>query len=186
METQTKEYEIVLPESTDWIVRVQERAAMYMKKYESCAQSVLASFMEEFGVDNPMVMRSAGAMHGGMQCSMTCGVYTAGLMILGLIIGREDLTQGVDGLAPIFMPGQDLIRRLDSRLGSRSCLEITGVDMNDLEQVAKFYESGDWEKCIDLVANGAEEIGMFLKKLEENGELYRIAKETEATGNYSI
>ncbi|MCP4634836.1 MAG: hypothetical protein GY855_18055, partial [candidate division Zixibacteria bacterium] len=59
-------------------------------------------------------------------------------------------------------------------------------DMNDLEQVAKFYESGDWEKCIDLVANGAEEIGIFLKELDENGELYRIAKNTEATGSSSI
>ncbi len=59
-----------------------------MKNYESCSQAILAAFMGVFDVEDPFVMASAGALHGGMMASLTCGIYTSGLMVLGLLIGR--------------------------------------------------------------------------------------------------
>ena len=165
--------EIKLPKTEDWIARVRERSLSNMKQYQSCTQSVLGAFMEELGIRDPLVMRSAGAMHGGMMCSYTCGVHVAGAMVLGLLMGREDLEQGLDGLLPIVGPAQELMMRLNKKFGSHSCKELTGVDFTDLEAAMNFMVSKDHDKCVERVAEGAEEIGLFLKELEDSGELFR-------------
>jgi C_GCAxxG_C_C family probable redox protein len=164
---------IKLPNSSDWVSRVKAKALNNMTQHESCTQSVVAAFMEELGIKDPLVIRSAGAMHGGMLCSYTCGVHVAGAMVLGLLMGREDLEQGLDGLLPIVGPTQELMARLNEKLGSHSCKELTGVDFTDLEAAMVFMNSKDHDKCLERVAEGAEEIGLFLKQLEERGELFR-------------
>jgi hypothetical protein len=94
-------------------------------------------------------------------------------MVLALLMGRERLDSGVDGLFPIMAPGQELVTRLVKRLGSHSCKELSGVDFTDMDQVMEYYASGDYEQCLSFVAEGAEEIGLFLKELDERGELFR-------------
>ncbi len=164
---------INLPQGEEWIARVTEKSLDCMKRNHSCTQSILTAFMEELGIDDPMVIRAAGGMHAGMLCSMTCGVHTAGLMVLGLLMGREKIEAGLDGLLPIMGPGQELVARLDKRIGSNSCKELSGIDFTDLEQVTQYYATKEYEKCFSFVKDGAEEIALFLKEMEEKGELFR-------------
>jgi hypothetical protein len=164
---------VKLPESWEWIQRVKEKAYDNMKNHESCAQSLLAAFMDELGMHDPMVIRSAGAFHGGMTSSLFCGVHAAGLMVLGMLVGRENIELGLDGLMPIMTPAQDLLKRLDKRIGSSSCKELTGVDFTDAEQAINFLVTNEIAKCFDRVGDGAEEIALFLKELEEGGMLFR-------------
>jgi C_GCAxxG_C_C family probable redox protein len=144
-----------------------------VSRYESCTQSIVAAFMDELGIDDPMVIRAAGGMHGGMVSSLTCGIVSAAMMVLGLLMGRENLEEGIDGIFPIVVPGQDLIARLEKRLGSTSCKELSGVDFTDLEKAMHFIASGENAKCFDHVADGAEEIARFLQERSEKGELFR-------------
>ena len=164
---------VALPQSPDWVEKVKEKAFHNMSRHESCTQSILAAFMDELGIEDPLVIRAAGALHGGMVSSLTCGIHAAGTMVLGLLIGREKLERGLDGLLPIVVPAQELIKRLNRRLGSSSCKELTGVDFTDMEAAIGFYAAGENAKCFDLVAQGAEEIALFLKELEESGQLFR-------------
>lgn len=164
---------ISLPHGTEWISKVKKRSFNNIVRYGDCTQSILEAFMEELEIRDPHVIRSAGAMHGGMLCSLTCGIHTAAMMVLGLLIGREKLEQGLDGLIPVVLPAQELILRLNRRIGSHSCRELTGVDFTDLEQAMEFISSKKHEKCHFRVAEGAEEIGLVLKELEERGELFR-------------
>jgi C_GCAxxG_C_C family probable redox protein len=165
--------EITVPADPDWPARVRARAHHIVSRYESCTQSIVAAFMEEFGIDDSLVLRAAGGMHGGMVSSLTCGIVSAGMMVLGLLIGRENLEEGLDGIFPIVVPGQDLVARLEKRLGSTSCQELSGVDFKDLGQAMQFISSGENAKCFDHVADGAEEIARFLQELSEKGELFR-------------
>jgi hypothetical protein len=55
---------------------------------------------------------------------LTCGVHSAGVIVMGMIMGRERLEEGLDGLLPMVLPTQELIRRLNVRLGSNSCTEF--------------------------------------------------------------
>lgn len=164
---------VTLPERTDWIERVKDKSRDNMVRYHNCTQSILAAFMEEFGLDDPLVISAAGAMQGGMLTSLTCGVHTAGMMVLGLLMGREKLEQGIDAIFPVVVPAQKLIKRLNERLGSHSCRELSGVDFTDLQRAMEFYSSEEHEKCFGYVEEGAEEIALFLKKLEERGELFK-------------
>jgi C_GCAxxG_C_C family probable redox protein len=164
---------VSLPEGTEWISRVRDRAQQNMVRYHNCTQSILGAFMEEFGIDDPLVISAAGAMQGGMLTSLTCGVHTGGMMVLGLLMGREKLDQGIDAMFPIIGPAQKLIQRLNKRLGSHSCRELTGVDFTDLARAMEFYSSEEHEKCFNYVEEGAEEIALFLKELEEAGELFK-------------
>jgi C_GCAxxG_C_C family probable redox protein len=165
--------QISLPQSADWVARVRESAEYNMKRYESCSQSILAAFMGEFGVEDPLVMASAGGLHGGMMASLTCGIYTGGLMVLGLLIGRPRIEQGLDGMFPIIMPTQELLSRLKNKIGSYSCQELTGADFSNLNQAIAFMSSEDYEKCRTRVADGAEQIGHFLVELNGRGVLFR-------------
>ena len=165
--------ELTVPADPDWPARVRDRAHHIVSTHESCSQAIVAAFMEEFGIDDPLVLRAAGGMHAGMVTSLTCGIVSAGIMVLGLLMGRDDIEQGLDGIFPIIVPGQDLVARLEKRLGSTSCQELSGVDFRDLEQAMKFMSSGESTKCFEHVANGAEEIARFLQELSEKGELFR-------------
>jgi C_GCAxxG_C_C family probable redox protein len=167
--------EIMLHRTEDWIEQATERARYIMENHESCAQSILAAFMEALEIQNPLLLRAAGGFHGGMMSSLICGIHTAGLMVLGLLMGRENLEEGLNGLVPIIQPAQELMARLNQRLGSHSCKELTGVDFTDLNQAMAFYNiSGENKKCIDRVARGTREIALFLKEKQESGELFRI------------
>lgn len=164
---------VTLPQSPDWIERVREKAYQNMKNHESCSQSLLAAFMDELAIRDPMVIRAAGAFHGGLVSSLVCGVHTAGLMVLGILIGREKLELGLDGLLPIVTPAQELIKRLDGRLGSSSCRDLTGVDFTDADAAIHFYVTKQNEKCFGRVAEGAEEIARFLEEMKDDGRLFR-------------
>ena len=173
MQSVTDVHEISLPQSEDWVERVKEKAGRYMRKHESCAQCVLGAFTEELGIENPMMMASAGAFHAGLSNSLTCGIYTGGLMVLGLFMGRDRIEQGLDGLFPIMLPAQELVDRLQKKMGSASCRELTGVDFTDMNQAIAFFGTEGHEKCMSRVAEGAEEIALFLKNLNERGDLFR-------------
>jgi hypothetical protein len=95
------------------------------------------------------------------------------MLVLGLLIGRENIEEGLDGVFPIAIPGQDLIRRLNARIGSHSCKELTGVDFTDLDEALAFHASKEHERCFVRVADGAEEIALFIKELDQNGEIFR-------------
>jgi len=174
MKTENELKEITLPTSSDWVERVKEKAINNATQYGSCTQSILSAFMEEFGIDDPLLFSAAGAMHIGMLTSLTCGIQSAAMMVLGLMMGRERLEQGRDAMAPIMGPGQELIRRINSRIGGHSCRELSGTDFTDLEQAIAFKQSEDFEKCLFRMRDGAEEIALFLKELDEKGELFSI------------
>jgi C_GCAxxG_C_C family probable redox protein len=174
---QTATGEIVVPDGDEWILRIKDKAFENMKRHDGCAQVIVDAFMEEWGIRDPWVLRSATAFLGGMLSSYTCGVHVAGLMVLGLLIGRENIEDGLDGVFPIAMPGQELIRRLNAKIGSHSCKELTGVDFTDLNAALEFHASKAHEKCFDRVSDGAAEIALFVKELNEKGELFRHSGE---------
>ena len=163
---------ITLPEDHSWIAIAARQAADNMHRHHGCAQSILAAFMAAFHMDAPAVMRSAAGMMGGLMVSETCGIHTAGMMILGMLMGREDIGQGLDGLWPIVVPGQELMARLTQKLGAASCRELTGVDFTDLPQAAAYMAGDGHARCVARVQEGAMTIADHLMRLQRAGALF--------------
>lgn len=162
-----------IPEDAGWPGSVAYRARKNMQSYESCVQAILEPFLSDFGIDPGWVMRAGGALHAGGLCSLTCGVHTAGLMVLGLVVGREDMSQGPDGLLPVVAPAQELVKELTDLLGSASCRKLTGVDFTDLNKALAFMAGPGRALCIGRVEQGAEAIARFLQAQKEAGLLFR-------------
>jgi hypothetical protein len=94
-------------------------------------------------------------------------------MVLGLFMGRDRIEQGLDGLFPIMGPAQELVTRLKKKLGSASCRELTGVDFTNMKEAGEFMGSEGPERCASWVGEAAGEIAVFLKELNERGDLFR-------------
>lgn len=162
---------LAIPEGTEWVKEVSQRAENYMRRYGNCAQSIVVAFSEILQIDAPWVSRASSGFLGGMMHSLTCGVQTGGVMVLGLLMGRDRLEEGQDGLYPIALATQELLQRINDRLGSHSCLELTGVDFTDFRQAVAFSRSDAHEKCFTRVAEGAEVIAEMISELRQKGEL---------------
>jgi C_GCAxxG_C_C family probable redox protein len=163
---------LILPEGESWIHDVRHKAEENMTRYDNCTQSIVAAFAEVLNLEDQGVLKTASGFLGGMVSSLTCGVHSAGVIVMGMIMGRERLEEGLDGLMPMVIPTQELIRRLNERLGSHSCKELTGVDFTDLEQAMAYRLSDDHQKCIARVADGAEEIAKLIKDKHLAGEIF--------------
>ena len=174
MTQQTAIETINIPESVDWPSTIRNQAIQNVRNYDSCAQSILAAFMEALNIKDPLVMRSAGALFGGMVSSLTCGVHTSAIMVLGLLLGRDSLEDGFDGLVPVVFPAQELIKRLNQRIGGHSCKELTGIDFLDLEQAMRYRQSPEHETCVQRIGEGAEILAALLQELSRKGELFRV------------
>ncbi|MBU3917124.1 C-GCAxxG-C-C family protein [bacterium] len=174
MKNPNKIVDIKLPQNGGWIDQIKKEAYSNMKKYGNCTQAMLVPFLKIFDIDNPQLVASAGSMQGGMLASQTCGVYSAGMMVLGLLIGRKNIEQGHEAMYPIIGPAQKLNKKFRDYLGSYSCQELTGVDFTDLNAAMVFGMSEDHKKCIQRVSDGAGIIAELLVELKEKGELFRI------------
>ena len=82
-----------------------------MTRYDTCTQSIVAAFAEVLGLEDGGVLKAASGFWGGMVSSLTCGVHSAGVIVMGMIMERDRLDRRIDGLLPMVFPTQELIRR---------------------------------------------------------------------------
>jgi C_GCAxxG_C_C family probable redox protein len=164
--------ELKLPEGRDWIQDVRKKAEENMRHYDNCTQSIVAAFMDVLGLEDRWVLKSTSGFIGGMMSSLTCGIHAAGVIVIGLLMGRKRLEDGLDGIFPSVLPTQELIHRLNKKLGSHSCRELTGVDFTDLDQAMAFQSSEGHQQCISRVADGAEEIAKLISEKHDAGEVF--------------
>ena len=167
-----KRMPLSLPEGDQWIQDVRQKAQDNMTQNDNCTQSIVAAFVEVLGLEDDGVLKAASGFWGGMVSSLTCGVHSAGGILLGMIMGRGRLDEGLDGLLPMGLPTQELIPRVNARLGSHSCRELTGVDFTDLEQAMAYRASDGHQKCIACVTDGAEEIARLIRDKYVAGEVF--------------
>jgi len=69
------------------------KKALEYDKYSGCSQSVLLALQEAFDTGNMESFKAATVLSGGVaRKGETCGALIGGLLALGLVIGREDMT----------------------------------------------------------------------------------------------
>lgn len=105
-----------------------------------CAESVLLAVAQGLGVSSPLIPRLATGFCSGLARSCgTCGAFSAGVMGLGLALGRDS---GSDELDETYGPAQEFREFFLARFGSLNCRELTGHDLGSPQGLAAYREEG--------------------------------------------
>lgn len=105
-----------------------------------CAEAVLLGVSQGLGVASPLIPRLATGFCSGLSRSCgPCGAFMAGVMALGLVLGRDS---GQDDLDETYGPAQEYREYFLERFGSLSCREITGHDLGSPEGLLAYRQEG--------------------------------------------
>ncbi len=132
-----------------------ELAAQYHERGYGCAQSVLASFAGDFGLDEGLALKLATGFGSGMgrMCEV-CGALTGAFMVIGLKYGKEktDGTRYGNETETTYSLVTAVANKFRERNGSIYCRELIGHDLMDPVERAKVVELGLFKttcrKCI--------------------------------------
>lgn len=109
------------------IEKAADLAYQYEMKYFGCSQTVLCALMETFGVGSPNVLRAATTFAGGVaRRGNVCGSLSGGLIMIGLLTGRDDLEM-FDQYQRGMKFADRLCKKFEAVYGSVVCKDIQKI-----------------------------------------------------------
>ena len=114
------------------------------------------------------MIRAVGGLGGGVAgMGEVCGALSGGMAALGLRVGRGHPSERED--LRLFLWGQELYAWFASLGGCKPegtvlCREITETDFRDPAQLARFFQSGRFEQCMELASRTAVQVGNTLRR----------------------
>lgn len=129
-----------------------------------CSQVIVQTFLDVFGEDNPAVSMASSPFAAGMALTgNTCGALIGGLMVLGMVFGRRDVHEGMEGILAGIKPLRRMIRTFEEKRGGKiACREITGTDLADPKKAEAYFGSGGLERCARMMAEVSGYVGRVL------------------------
>jgi C_GCAxxG_C_C family probable redox protein len=129
----------------------------------NCAQSVLTSFCEDFGLNKDLALKIARGFGGGMgQSKGICGAVTGAYMVLGL--GLKPLTDPLKNRAEMGNTMAEFNRRFKQLHGSLNCTELCGYDLSIPEKATEAHQKGVFANiCPGLVRDAVKILEDILK-----------------------
>jgi C_GCAxxG_C_C family probable redox protein len=134
-----------------------DKAVACFKETFNCAQSVLAAYCEELGLDKGTALKIATGFGGGMgSMGEVCGAVTGAFMVISLKYGRtkaDDLPAKEKTAALV----QEFTRRFKEKNRTISCRQLLGCDLTAPSGKKEAQEKGLYKTlCAPLVADAAE------------------------------
>jgi C_GCAxxG_C_C family probable redox protein len=111
----------------------EQRIAVALMRFDNgfhCAQAVLESYADDFGLDPLLARRMGAALAGGSTVGGECGAVAAGYLVLGMRHGLTRPTFGdVDQEQELFGRLRRFVAEFRKRHGSLCCRELLGIDV---------------------------------------------------------
>jgi C_GCAxxG_C_C family probable redox protein len=121
----------------------------------NCAQSVLAAFASQLGLEESQALKIASPFGGGIsRRGEVCGAVTGALMALGL--GRGSDTPA--GKENTYQLGQDFLQRFEIKHGTIHCKELINIDISTPEGRQQARAGGVFTSLCPLFLRTATEI----------------------------
>lgn len=146
--------------------------------YWGCSQAVVSALMQVFGIGSPDVLRVSTAFAAGVvRRGNVCGALSGGLIMIGFLVGRDDLEmkeqyqRGIDF-------GSELYRRFEEKIGSAICTEIQKIKwgrsfkLTDPEERELFFKEGAHgpKGCPTVTREGARLAAEIIVDILEQGK----------------
>jgi len=125
-------------------------------KCHGCGQVLVHSFLKTLKIDNPELIMASSPFFGGMALTgNTCGALLGGLMVLGLLYGRKDVSEEVPGLIKGVKPLRKFIQFFGEQNKNMNCRDITGTDLADPQKAEAYFAAGGLARCAGILAQVA-------------------------------
>jgi C_GCAxxG_C_C family probable redox protein len=136
----------------------------YQQGY-NCAQSVLAGFCSEFGLEQDIALRLAAALGGGMgRTAQTCGAVSGALMVIGLKFGQTD-PQDKPAKERAYQLAQRFVEEFRLRHYDINCPGLLGVDISQPDGLAYARDNDIFNLfCPQFVRSAAEILETVLEE----------------------
>jgi len=128
----------------------------YMKLSHNCAQSTFLVLSEQFGLGSKEMVKALTPLPGIAERGETCGAVTGALLALGLVFGRDDLSDW-EAYRDSLIPANLFCDRFSNEMGSTMCSAIVEksfgerYDLRDPNDLSKFQENDATHKCSKVV-----------------------------------
>lgn len=152
----------------------EKKAYEYEKQYHCCSQATLKALQEVLGHEDPLTLKAASTMCGGVALSgETCGALSAGVMAIGMERGRLKLEEGFGAVLRAMLPANRLVRWFESEYGSTVCRAISGLELSEEtlklmtanpEGALKALDPAMVEKCAQICRRTAEKTVEILEE----------------------
>jgi C_GCAxxG_C_C family probable redox protein len=141
-----------------------DAAACFSRGF-NCAQSVLSSCCEPYGMSKEEALKVSCAFGAGMsRLGDTCGAVTGAYMAIGLKYGKY---QEGDELAKekTYALTQEFARRFSELNGSTACRELLGLEIGTPEGAKIFKERGYYNsRCTKYVRDATKIVEELLNR----------------------
>jgi len=137
--------------------RFSEKAADYFKQDYNCAQSVLLTMQEYYGVrENKLIPKIATAFGGGIgRRGSLCGALTGAIIAIGLKHGTN--TTILEEKEKAYKLARDVYDQFVKACGSPFCRELIGYDLTNPEELERMRKLNVRdEKCSYFVKKAVE------------------------------
>jgi len=136
-------------------LKFEDEAKQLFEAHYNCAQSVVAPFADQFGLERETAFRIATPFGGGMGHSgQVCGAVSGALMAIGLARGitAYDQTQKY----ACYALAQTFLERFAALHGSLTCPGLLGLDIGDADELQQVRELNLFHtRCPQFVGDAA-------------------------------
>jgi C_GCAxxG_C_C family probable redox protein len=137
--------------------RFSEKAAEYFKQDYNCAQSVLLTMQEYYGIrKNRLIPKIATAFGGGIgRRGSTCGALAGAIMAIGLKHGTDGTV--LKEKEEAYTLALKVYNRFAREFGNTLCKELIGYDLTSSKEREKMRRLNVREqKCSNFVKKAVE------------------------------
>lgn len=123
----------------------------------NCAQTSFAALQEEFDLDGGEILKALTPFPGIALRGETCGAVVGCMMALGLVFGREELTDWQGYIASL-PPTRRFCRRFEEQYGSITCASILEqelgrrFDLANRAEALEYVSGGGPQACGEIIA----------------------------------
>ena len=126
----------------------------------NCASSTIKNYLEIIDRANLNLVNMASPL---ASITGVCGAVNAGLMIVGMIIGKFGQKE-VD-FQKASNEGMKFLKQFNKEFNSIQCSVLTGYDLLTTEGMVNYVRNNIWKKqCYKHVVKSIEKIGSLYKK----------------------
>ncbi len=140
---------------------VAERAKEILDLSGNCAQSAFAALQEQFDLDGENILKALTPFPGLALRGEACGAVVGSLMALGLVYGRDDLSDK-KGYVKSLPSARRFCAQFEKKFGGTSCARVLETTMGkkfnlaDREESNEYLSAGGQQKCGEVVANAVQ------------------------------